>query len=52
MRNEVVSVEAARSDYGVVIGTGGRADLVASERLRAEMRCARGWREVPTVTRD
>ncbi len=31
-----VSMEKARSDYGVVIGEGGEADMAATDRLRAQ----------------
>jgi N-methylhydantoinase B len=50
VRNELVSLGAARADYGVVI-EGGVVDEVASERLRAELRAARGWTELPAVSR-
>jgi N-methylhydantoinase B len=50
VRNELVSVAAARADYGVVIEAG-RVDPAATERLRDEMRRARGWTEPPAVTR-
>jgi N-methylhydantoinase B len=51
VRNELVSVVAARADYGVVIEAGA-VDRAATERLRDEMRRARGWAEPPVVTRD
>jgi N-methylhydantoinase B len=50
VRNEFLSAERARSDYGVVIDTATwRVDEGATERLRAEIRDARGWREAPKV---
>lgn len=39
--DEIVSVETARRDYGVVIA-GGQLDAAATEALRQEMRAARG----------
>jgi N-methylhydantoinase B len=39
--NAAVSAAAARETYGVVIGTDGKADLAATERVRGEMRAAR-----------
>ena len=50
VRNELLSVARAASDYGVVIDAGA-VDLAATERLRAELRARRGWREVPKVLR-
>jgi N-methylhydantoinase B len=50
VRNELVSVAAARRDYGVVIEDGA-LDPAASERLRAELRQARGWTSLPAVSR-
>ena len=52
VRNEVVSRQAARADYGVVIGEDGAIDAAASTRLRAELRAARDWTAVPAVRRD
>jgi N-methylhydantoinase B len=50
VRNEFLSAERAKSDYGVVVDTGTwRIDAAATEKLRAEIRAARGWREVPKV---
>ena len=50
VRNEFLSAERARSDYGVVIDTATwRVNEEATERLRAEIRDARGWREAPKV---
>jgi N-methylhydantoinase B len=53
VRNEFVSLASAREDYGVVIEPGpGEVDPVATEALRAELRRARGWAEVPTFVRE
>jgi N-methylhydantoinase B len=53
VRNEVVSVAAARVDYGVIVEASSfEVDRVGTERLRAEMRAARGWSEPPAVDRD
>ncbi|HEX5080204.1 MAG TPA: hydantoinase B/oxoprolinase family protein [Geminicoccaceae bacterium] len=49
--NEVVSRAAAAADYGVVLDDEGRVEPQATERLRAERRRARGWTDVPAVTR-
>ena len=50
VRNEFVSVEGARTDYGVVIAAEPLAvDLAATKALRAEMRVGRGWSETPKV---
>jgi N-methylhydantoinase B len=52
VRNEFVSLRAAREDYGVVIDpTTWTVDAAATERRRAELRAARGWTEPPTVLR-
>jgi N-methylhydantoinase B len=51
VRNELLSSAKAAADYGVVI-VHGAVDAAASVRRRAEMRAARGWREVPAVQRD
>ncbi len=52
VRNELVSARAACDDYGVAIDTEGwTVDEAATQRLRAEMRAARGWSEVPKVLR-
>ena len=48
VRNEFVSLEAARREYGVVIAAG-NVDTAATKTLRAEMRAARGWTEPPFV---
>jgi N-methylhydantoinase B len=50
--NELVSVEAARDDYGVILHPRGAAvDEAATARRRAELRTARGWTTPPVVTR-
>jgi N-methylhydantoinase B len=52
VQNEVVSSEAARADYGVVLDDQSGIDPAATERLRGELRTARGWTAVPAVVRD
>jgi N-methylhydantoinase B len=53
VRNELVSERSARGDYGVVIDTATwKVDEAATLKLRDELRAARGWREVPTVSRE
>jgi N-methylhydantoinase B len=49
VRNEFVSLEAAREDYGVVI-VGNAVDLAATEALRRQMRATRNWAEAPTYS--
>ena len=50
VRNEVLSRDRAKSDYGVVVDTKNwRVDMKRTNELRAEMRTARGWRVVPKV---
>ncbi|MFB3150842.1 MAG: hydantoinase B/oxoprolinase family protein, partial [Alphaproteobacteria bacterium] len=50
LRNEMISNETARRDYGVVIDADTMAvDADATEKLRAEMRARRNWTEVPKV---
>ena len=52
-RNELVSLRSAREDYGVVIDPATwTVDEAATSALRQELRAARGWREVPTVSRE
>ncbi|MBW1696959.1 MAG: hydantoinase B/oxoprolinase family protein [Deltaproteobacteria bacterium] len=52
VRNEKVSVGAAREDYGVVLDTETwTVDVHATEKLRDKMRAERGWSEVPKVLR-
>jgi N-methylhydantoinase B len=53
VRNEFVSVEAARRAYGVVIDPATLAlDQAATESLRRRLRDARGWTKPPAVTRE
>ena len=48
--NEMISVGAAAADYGVVVDLANRTvDAAKTERLRAEIRAARAWTEVPKV---
>jgi len=50
LRNEFLSAERARADYGVIVDTKAwRVDIPATEKLRAEIKAARGWREAPKV---
>jgi N-methylhydantoinase B len=50
VRNELVSLSAAANDYGVVIDLHNwTVDAAATQRLRADIRAARGWSEVPKV---
>lgn len=50
VRNEILSAARAKADYGVIVDTKAwRVDLAATRELRAQMRAARGWREVPKV---
>ncbi len=50
VRNELLSAARAASDYGVVIEDSA-VDVVATERLRAELRQRRGWAAPPKVQR-
>ncbi len=50
VRNELLSLEAARADYGVVIAAGA-VDAAATSRLREQLRLARGWTLPPAVSR-
>lgn len=53
VRNELVSLEAARHDYGVVIDPRAwNVDEVATRELRAQMRMRRRGRELPQVVRQ
>jgi N-methylhydantoinase B len=53
VRNQVVSVAAARADYGVIVDAASfEVDPAGTARLRAEMRAARRWTEPPAVARD
>jgi N-methylhydantoinase B len=49
VRNEFVSVAAARADYGVVIA-GDAVDEPATMALRGQMRAARNWAEAPVYS--
>ena len=50
VRNELISLAAAANDYGVVIDARHwKGDEAATQRLRDEIRAARGWPEVPKV---
>ena len=50
VRNELISLSAAANDYGVVIDPHNwKVDAAATQRLRTEIRTARGWSEVPKV---
>lgn len=51
VRNEFVSLDAAREQYGVVIEPSPLAvDADATTRLRNATRAARGWKSVPDVS--
>jgi len=53
VRNEVVSLDAARADYGVVLDPATFAvDAAATARLRGELRAARGDEPLPAVAWD
>ncbi len=50
VRNELISLACAADEYGVVVETQTwTVDAAATHRLRAEIRAARGWIEVPQV---
>ena len=50
--NELVGLESARDDYGVVIdATALTVDEAATARRRSELRSARGWTATPVVSR-
>ena len=52
VRNEYVSPEGARADYGVVIDVETwRVDAAATTRTRDKMRRARGWSKPPFIDR-
>jgi N-methylhydantoinase B len=52
VRNEFVSLEAARSEYGVVVDpTNWTVDEQGTTELRAAMRRQRGWTEPPFIDR-
>jgi N-methylhydantoinase B len=51
-RNEFISLNSAREDYGVVIDpTTWTVDEAATTEMRRERRAARGWTELPRVLR-
>jgi N-methylhydantoinase B len=53
VRNEFVSISAARADYGVVIlGDPLRVDAAATRAERDKQRSRRGWSETPAVVRE
>ncbi len=53
VRNDFVSFDAARDLYGVVLTPARDAvDPAATESLRARLRAARGWQDVPFVLRE
>jgi N-methylhydantoinase B len=50
VRNELISLATAAHDYGVVIDTQRwQVNAAATQRLRADIRAARGWSEAPKV---
>ncbi|HUN47453.1 MAG TPA: hydantoinase B/oxoprolinase family protein, partial [Stellaceae bacterium] len=50
VRNELLSPDKARADYGVVVNLAGwTVDASATTALRDEMRRRRGWTEVPKL---
>lgn len=50
VRNELLSIAKAASDYGVVI-TAGAVDARATKDLQTKLRARRGWHEPPKVLR-
>jgi len=53
VRNELLSPARARQDYGVVVDIASwTVDAAATQRARAAIRAARGWREPPAVQRQ
>ena len=53
VRNELVSAEAARTGYGVIIDTEAwRVDIDGTSALREQMRSSRGWEKPPFVSWD
>jgi N-methylhydantoinase B len=52
VRNELLSIEKAAADYGVVVDARRwRVDEPATRRRRDQIRAARGWSELPKVQR-
>ena len=50
VRNELISLQAAADDYGVVIDVANwKVDIDATKAQREALRTARGWRDVPQV---
>ena len=53
VRNELVSLAAARADYGVVLtGKPPAVDEAATQALRERLRCRRNWPQTPAVSWD
>jgi N-methylhydantoinase B len=53
VRNELISLAVAASEYGVIIDPHlWKVDETATQRRREEIRAARGWSEVPKVLWD
>ena len=53
VRNELVSAEAARTGYGVIVDTEAwRVDIDGTSALREQMRSSRGWEKPPFVSWD
>jgi N-methylhydantoinase B len=49
-RNELISLEVAADEYGVIIDAPTwTVDTTGTQRLRQDMRAARGWSAVPKV---
>jgi N-methylhydantoinase B len=51
VKNELLSLQKAEADYGVVIA-GGKVDGAAMAGRREDIRRMRGWRQVPAVQRE
>jgi N-methylhydantoinase B len=53
VRNELISVQSAAHDYGVIVDVANwKVDFDATRERREALRTARGWREVPLVLRE